>query len=286
MFDKFLPGLMPYRIHKNDEEKKDYIFFTSPSREKGVGMAFPDIENDKVYIPQRIDLTYEYYKNICKAFLKINIIKYKLHTIPNQKFESFFIILDKNNKIDYRQLSDYVDVLCADKNISSKKSHKILVNITLLMDSINEYAKKFESIKNTWMIAPTRNGKIARMYHDADAVKEVPLFGRRLRQVKNTKEKWEKDLENNKKDIDLVMSEIVTIHEALQKAKASIDILLNKSDFPKGEGEKIKESLEAVCGYTAGWSFDFMTRTVPNCPLWNIDKEKKNESETKKSFQS
>ncbi len=71
MGDKFLPGLMPYRINKNDEEKKDYIFFTCPSLEKGVGMALPDFENDtKVYIPQRIDLTYEYYKNTCKAFIK------------------------------------------------------------------------------------------------------------------------------------------------------------------------------------------------------------------------
>lgn len=249
MFDKFLPGLMPYRLKKNDEEKKDCIFFASPSREKGVGMAFPDFENNKVYVPQRIDLTYEYYKNICKAFLKINIKKYKLHTIPNQENESFFIILDKNNKIDYRQLPDYIDVLCADKNISSKKSHKILVNVNLLMASINAYAKIFESNKNTLMIVPERSGK-------------------------NTKEKWEKDLENNKKDIDFVAQEIVTIHEALQEAKASIDNLLNKTDFPKTEGEKIKESLESVCGYTAGWSFDFMTRTVPDCPLWNIDKGK------------
>lgn len=148
MFDTFLPGLMPYRINKNDGEGKDVIFFTIPSLEKGVGMAIPDFENDdKVYIPQKIDLTYEYYKNICKAFFKINIKKYKLHTIPNQENESFFIILDKKNKIDWKQLPDYVEILCADKNISSKKSHKILVNINLLMNSINEYAKTFESFK-------------------------------------------------------------------------------------------------------------------------------------------
>lgn len=138
MSHSFLPGLMPYRLNKYVEEKKDYIFFTSPTREKGVGMALQDFENDKVYIPQRIDLTYEYYKNICKAFIKINFKKYKLHTIPNQENDSFFIILDKNNKIDYTQLPDYVEVLCADKNISEKKSHKILGNINLLMNSINE----------------------------------------------------------------------------------------------------------------------------------------------------
>lgn len=136
MCDKFLPGLMPYRLNKNDEEEKDVIFFTIPSLEKGVGMAIPDLENDdKVYIPQRIDLTYEYYKNICKAFFKINIKKYILHTVPNKENESFFIILDKNNKIDYKQLPDYVEVLHADKNISLKKSHKILENINWLVDS-------------------------------------------------------------------------------------------------------------------------------------------------------
>ena len=247
MFDKFLPGLMPYRINKNDEEKKDYIFFTSPAREKGVGMAIPDFENDKVYIPQKIDLTYEYYKNICKAFLKINIKKYKLHTIPNQENESFYIILDKDNKIDYKQLPDFVEVLSADKDISSKKSHKILVNINLLMDSINEYAKIFESNKNK----KNENDK------------------------KDIKENWEKDLVNNKKNIDLVMSEIVKINDALQEAKASIDILLNHTDFPKVEGEKIKESLEAVCAYSAHWSFEFMTKTVPDCPLWNKNSIKK-----------
>lgn len=246
MFDKFLPGLMPYRINKNDEEKKDYIFFTSLAREKGVGMAIPDFENDKVYIPQRIDLTYEYYINICKAFLKINIKKYKLHTIPNQENESFFIILDKNNKIDYKQLPDFVDVLSADKNIPSKKSHRIMVNVLLLMDSINEYAKIFESNKNK----KDENDK------------------------NNIKENWEKDLVNNKKDIDLVMGEIATIQEALQEAKASIDVLLNKTEFPKVEGEKIKDSLEAVCKYTAGWSFEFMTKTVPDCPLWNKNSTK------------
>lgn len=133
--DKFLPGLMPYRINKNDEEKKDYIFFTCPSLEKGVGMALLDFENNKVYIPQRIDLTYEYYKNICEAFFKINIKEYELRTIPNKENKSFFIIFDKNNKIDYKQLPDYVEVLCADKNISSKKSHKILENINLLIES-------------------------------------------------------------------------------------------------------------------------------------------------------
>lgn len=135
MCDKFLPGLMPYRINKNDEEEKDTIFFTIPSLEKGVGMAIPDFENEKVYIPKRIDFTYEYYKNICKAFFKINIKEYILNTIPNKENESFFIILDKNNKIDYKQLSDFVEVLCADKNISSKKSHKILENINLLIES-------------------------------------------------------------------------------------------------------------------------------------------------------
>lgn len=223
--------------------EKDVIFFTSPASEKGVGMVFPDFENNKVYIPLRIGLTYEYYKNICKAFLKINIKKYKLHTIPNQKNESFYIILDKDDKIDYKQLPDFVDVLSADKNIPSKKSHRIMENILLLMDSINEYAKIFESKKN-------KNDK------------------------NDIKENWEKDLVNNKRDIDLVMGEIVKIHEALQEAKASIDILLNNTDFPKIEGEKIKESLEAVCAYSAHWSFEFMTKTVPDCPLWNKNSTK------------
>lgn len=243
MFDKFLPGLMPYRIKKENKGEKDVIFFTSPASEKGVGMVFPDFENDKVYIPLRIGLTYEYYKNICKAFLKINIKKYKLHTIPNQENESFYIILDKDDKIDYKQLPDFVDVLSADKNIPSKKSHRIMENILLLMDSINEYAKIFESKKN-------KNDK------------------------NDIKENWEKDLVNNKRDIDLVMGEIVKIHEALQEAKASIDILLNNTDFPKIEGEKIKESLEAVCAYSAHWSFEFMTKTVPDCPLWNKNSTK------------
>lgn len=244
MFDKFLPGLMPYRIKKENKGEKDVIFFTSPAREKGVGMAFPDFENDKVYIPLRIDFTYEYYQNICKAFLKINIKKYKLHTIPNQENASFYIILDKNNKIDYKQLPNFVDVLNADKNIPSKKSHKILENILLLMDSINEFAKTFESNKNN------ENDKI------------------------NIKENWEKDLENNKVIINSVMNETVKIHDALQEAKKCIDNLIIAADFPKAEGEKIKESLESVCEYIVHWSFEFMTKTVPDCPLWNKNSTK------------
>ena len=145
MFNKFLPGLMPYRI-------KDSILFRSPVIERGVGMVIPNVESidgkaiiKGVIIPQRIDITYDRYKTLCKTFVKMNLKKYKLKTVPNQEKQSFLIILnDENFKIDWKEIPDFVDVVNADKAISSRKARKILVKINMFLDYIHEVANGYE----------------------------------------------------------------------------------------------------------------------------------------------
>ena len=143
--NKFLPGLMPYRI-------KDLILFKNPAIERGVGMAIPKVESidgkpilKGVIIPQRIDITYDRYKTLCKTFVKMNLKKYTLKTVPHQEKQSFLIILnDEYIKIDWKELPDFVDVVNADKAISSRKTHKILVKINMLLDYIHEVANEYE----------------------------------------------------------------------------------------------------------------------------------------------
>jgi hypothetical protein len=145
MFNKFLPGLMPYRI-------KDSVLFQSPVIERGVGCAIPDVESidgkpilKGVIIPQRIDITYDRYKTLCKAFVKMNLKKYKLETVPIQEKQSFLIILnDENIKIDWKEIPDFVDVVNADKAISSRKARKIFVKIIMILDYIHEVANEYE----------------------------------------------------------------------------------------------------------------------------------------------
>lgn len=140
LFNTFAPGLVPYRV-------KNSIFFHPPVNKHGVGMVMPNVDwidgkpiLNGVIIPRRIDITYDYYKKLCKAFAKLNIRKYRLKTESNPDKQSFFInLLDEKIKVDWKEIEDFVDVLIADKGISSRKSRKILKNVFLFLHlSINQ----------------------------------------------------------------------------------------------------------------------------------------------------
>lgn len=145
----FIPGTIPFRV-------RDCILFQSPSIEKGVGAAIPytlsGAKDRKVIIPKKIDLTYEHYKMLCKYFVRMNYEKCKLNVEkldieqPNEE-ELIFIIQSKTFKMNLKELSDFIDVVIADRAITKKKTDKIINNVLFLLYSIERTYFDYQSKK-------------------------------------------------------------------------------------------------------------------------------------------
>ncbi len=145
----FKPGTIPFRV-------RDCILFQSPTIDKGVGTVISPYlfgaEDEKVIIPKKIDLTYEHYKMLCKYFVRMNYEKCKLNVekLDIEKHndeELLFIIQTKTFKMNLKELSDFIDVVIADRAITKKKTDKIINNVLFLLYSIERTYYDYQSKK-------------------------------------------------------------------------------------------------------------------------------------------